>query len=613
MKPKGAADFILELPPLNQMSELAQEQFLHRLDSLYLNAGNASELLMVQPHTLYVVYSGSFDVVNVQGEVKQRLESGDFFGAPAGLPLLPEHPEYCPLVVHQDGIVYRIHSDALPVLAAHPEVQQQLIAINSAAQGIRLQYLADEDWTQLPVLDVLCRNIIAVEHTQSIQAAAQLMATAGVSCVPVLAGAKLVGILTDRDLRSRVLAAGVDPQKPINEVMTPSPITLQSTQPLFEAMALMGQHNVHHLPVVNEQGVPVGVVTASDVLRQQRSTPYLFSQSLHKAPTLDVLVAVAQELPQQIRTFAHNSRDAATAGRLVAAVTDTLTQRLIELYSADHEPPLKVPWAWLAFGSQGRGDQTLYSDQDNGLLLDDHIADVDRVWFANLARWVCDGLDACGIPYCPGNIMASNPKWRLTQTEWEGRFRQWIDVPTPEGVLHSMIFFDSRCVAGDQAFFNRHRQRIAQLGRQSQFLAQMGGIVARIPVPLGLFDRFRTQHKAGAKSIDIKTLGIAVANDLVRLQALQAGLTEAATLARLQALSAHKGQAQEDLDNLAEAWRVMTDIRLSWQLSEPKRGVAPNLIQPERLTALQRRQLKAAFRILKSSQEAVALRYRLGI
>jgi CBS domain-containing protein len=347
-------------------------------------------------------------------------------------------------------------------------------------------------------------------------------------------------------------------------------------------------------------------------LRQQRNTPYLFSQSLHKAPDLDTLVRIAQELPQQIRAFAHNARDAATAGRLVAAVTDTLTQRLIELYMAEHEPP-QVPWAWLAFGSQGRCDQTLYSDQDNGLLLDDHITPSDRDWFAGLARWVCDGLAACGIPYCPGDIMASNPKWRLTQSEWERRFRDWVDAPTPEGVMHSMIFFDSRCVAGHQALYNRHRQQIAQLGQESQFLAQIGGIVVRIPVPLGLFDRFRTQRKDGAESIDIKKLGIAVANDLVRLQALQAGLTEAPTLARLQALSGRRGQAQEDLDNLTEAWRVLTDIRLRWQLSDMARVSAPNHIQPDRLSTLERRQLKAAFRILKRSQDAVALRYRLGI
>jgi len=515
-------------------------------------------------------------------------------------------------VVHQDGIVYRIHEDALSVLADFPEVQQLLATVNSAARGIRLNLATDDDWTQQPVQDILQRDMIAIEQTQSIRAAAQLMADAGVSCLPVLADGRLSGVLTDRDLRSRVLAAGVDPQQPITQVMTPDPVTLQSSQPLFEAMALMSQHNVHHLPVVDEQGTPVGVVTASDVLRQQRNTPYLFSQSLHKAPDLDTLVRIAQELPQQIRAFAHNARDAATAGRLVAAVTDTLTQRLIELYMAEHEPP-QVPWAWLAFGSQGRCDQTLYSDQDNGLLLDDHIAPSDRDWFAGLARWVCDGLAACGIPYCPGDIMASNPKWRLTQSEWERRFRDWVDAPTPEGVMHSMIFFDSRCVAGHQALYNRHRQQIAQLGQQSQFLAQIGGIVVRIPVPLGLFDRFRTQRKDGTESIDIKKLGIAVANDLVRLQALQAGLTEAPTLARLQALSGRRGQAQEDLDNLAEAWRVLTDIRLRWQLSDMARVSAPNHIQPDRLSTSERRQLKAAFRILKRSQDAVALRYRLGI
>ncbi len=612
-RPEGPADFLGSLPPFDRLPAAERERALRRLDSLYLNASNASELLAQMPEALYVLYSGVVDVLGADGEPVQRLESGDFLGSAVGLPVIPGPPEYRPLSVRRDGIVYRLPADVLgALLQRQPQLGARLAELHGGLPSPRLAEADAVDWSQRTLAELPARPLVAVERDLSIQAAAARMAEAGVSCLPVLDDGNLCGLITDRDLRNRVLAAGMDPARPVTDIMTPGPITIGQDQPLFEALTLMGQHNIHHLPVIDDRGQPLAVVTTTDLLRQQRNAPLIFSKSLHKAADLEALVTVSRELPDQVRSFARHARDAATAGRLVTALTDTLTRRLIGLYSETAGAP-PAAWAWLAFGSQGRADQTLYSDQDNGLLLADDLGPEAQRWFAGLADYVCDGLAACGIPYCPGQIMAQNPDWRLTLQQWEQRFRSWVTEPTPKSVMHSMIFFDSRCVAGNQNLFRRHRRAVAELGQQTRFLAQVAEVVSRVPVPLGLFDRLRTESRHGQASIDLKTLGIAVANDLVRLHALQSGLTEAATLDRLQALEGTGRHASEDLRNLGDAWRLLTDLRLRWQLDEHALADAPNAILPEYLSSLEKRQLKAAFRVLKEGQEAAALHYRHGL
>lgn len=613
INPDGPAGFLGSLPPFDRLPAAERERALSRLDSLYLNASNASELLAQMPEAFFVVYSGVIDVLGPDGEPVQRLESGDFLGPVVGLPLVPEAPGYQPLQVRRDGILYRLPADTLKgLLQRQPGLAEQLAELHTGLP-VRQAVSTDEvDWSQQTVGSLTGRPLVAVERDLSVQQAAARMAESGVSCLPVLDNGSLCGLITDRDLRNRVLAVGLDPLSPVADIMTPGPITISVDQPLFEALALMSQYNIHHLPVLDQQGWPLAVITTTDLLRQQRNAPQIFSKSLHKAPDLATLRTVARELPDQVRSFALNARDAATAGRLVTALTDTLTRRLISLYGEQNGAP-PAAYAWLAFGSQGRADQTLHSDQDNGLLLADDLSASAERWFAGLADYVCDGLAACGIPYCPGDIMAKNPDWRLTRRQWEQRFRSWIIEPTPKGVLHSMIFFDSRCVAGNSNLYRRHRRTVAELGQQSQFLAQVAGIVVRIPVPLGLFDRLRTESRQGQASIDIKTLGIAVANDLVRLHSLQAGLTEPGTLARLQALKSSGRHAPEDLHNLADTWRFLTDLRLHWQLGDHALPDAPNAILPEHLSSLERQQLKAAFRVLKEGQEAAGLHYRHGL
>lgn len=601
--------FLRDLPPFDLLTDAERLSALRHLDSVYINAQNHEALLDKGPAALYIVRTGIIDLLDAQGEVSARLEAGDLLGQAYALGKALTLPRR---VIQQDGVLYRLPAKELKRLVQ----SNRAFAAQLAPDGTQVLRPQDsstpleiaEDWTRIPIDSLLNRALVSVNVTASIHEVASIMSQAGVSCVPVVDQGKLAGLITDRDLRNRVLAKGLDGNAMASDVMSRSPFTISSRQYLFDALALISAHNIHHLPVLDDQGEPVGMLTTTDLLHQQRNAPMLFMKALHKADSREALVALARDLPAHIRSFASQAKDAATAGRLVATLTDTLTRRLIALWEQDHgEPP--VAWAWLAFGSQAREDQTLYSDQDNGLLLADEASDEQVDWFLRMAEFVCTGLDACGVPLCPGDVMAMNPQWCLREADWQRAFSHWVDEPTPKGVMHCMIFFDSRCIAGHAGLYRRHRQTAADLGQTPRFLAQAAAHVDAISVPLGLFDRLLGRDQS---TLDIKTQGIAVINDIVRLHTLRHGLQVPGTLARLEALADSPHMAASDLREWADAWRFMTALRLRWQLQEDVDPEAPNRLITARLSNLERRQLKLALQVLKESQRGAVQTFRMG-
>lgn len=600
--------FLAELPPFDCLTEVERSGLLRHLDSVYINAQNHEQMLDQAPAALYLLHTAVIDLIDQQGEVSKRLEPGDLFGRRR---VLGEVDSLPPRRIQQDGILYRLPAAWLRrLLESNREFAQRFQARGTLPLRPDAAVMEDGvvDWTQTPVNQLVTRTLVSVPITAAVQEAAVIMSEAGVSCVPVVDERSLVGLITDRDLRNRVLALGLDGQVAVADIMSRSPLTIQGHQTLFDALALISAHNIHHLPVVNEQGEPMGVLTTTDLLHQQRNAPMLFMKALHKADSRTQLIATARDLPAQIRSFAALARDAATAGRLLATLTDTLTRRLIGLWIAEQgDPP--VAWCWLAFGSQAREDQTLYSDQDNGLLVADDASEDDLAWFGRLADYVCTGLADCGIPLCPGDIMARNPRWCRRQADWYQIFRQWVEEPTPKSIMHCMIFFDSRCVAGNTGLYRRYREQVAELGQAPRFLAMAATHVDELNVPLGLFDRLLGRDQS---VVDIKTQGIAVINDIVRLHALQHGLTMPGTLNRLQALTDSPHLARSDIHEWADAWRFMTSLRLRWQLEGPVEDNAPNQVATDWMSNLERRQLKLALRVLKEAQRGLILTFRGG-
>ncbi|WP_417688030.1 DUF294 nucleotidyltransferase-like domain-containing protein [Pseudidiomarina sp.] len=628
--------FLLDCPPFDQLNSEQRQWAAGQIKAAYLNEHNVDELFAAHSPALYIVRSGGFDLLAPDGSLIERLESHDLFGFPS---LLTGRDVVNKLKVIEDGIVYILSAATFDQLRQHSRAfehyfirahEQRLLSQQgqrsahfapqnahsspatpyfSTTEGRAALSDATADSLQCLVREVVAREPVGLPSTATIQEAAQRMRDEKISSVLVVDQGKLVGILTDRDLRNRVVAQGLDYNIHVNAVMTQAPATVRGGQTLLDALTVMTQENIHHIPVLDENEQPLGMLTTTDLMRQQKSEPVMLISALNKAPNRAALVQEAQHIPEYMHRFGLRLNDAAAVGRLLASLTDTMTRKLIDFYEREHGVA-PAAYVWLAFGSQGREDQTLSSDQDNGLLLANELNEQQLAWFAGLGDYVCEGLAECGVPKCPGNIMASNPDCRRTKAGWLERFTSWTESPTPKALMYCQIFFDSRNVRGNKRLYQAYREDVAKLGKSEFFLGNLARLQANVQVPLGLFNRFRgTESGKDSDLIDIKRHGLALINDIVRLYSLHAGLTEPRTLTRLQLLQESKLLNRKDNQALAEAWQFLTQLRLQHQLAVWGTPQPKNALDPDDLSTLTRRQLKSAFRILKDCQQGVSLKF----
>lgn len=600
--------FLQDCPPFDTLSEEQRSWAVSQLQSVYMNEQNCNDILKDMRPALFIVRSGVFDLRGADGRLIERLESGDLFGYPS---LLSGREVVNKLQAIEDGIVYVLPQSAFDRLrnASKPFEQyfirahgQRLLTEQKSDDG------TDNDWSEQTVGSVVSMPPVSLSSSTSVQEAAKLMASHGISSVLVVDETQLVGILTDRDLRNRVVAEGLPLDVRVSAVMTQLPESVYENRSLMDALTTMTSSNIHHLPVVNDQNQPVGMVTATDLIRQQRSDPVFLISAIRKANSKSQLIEEAQKLPEYLQTFASRVKQTSVLGRLMASVTDGMTRQLIQLYEQKNGAA-PAAYSWLAFGSQGREDQTLSSDQDNGLLLSNGLTDKQNAWFAGLGSYVCEGLNECGVPLCPGNIMASNPECRGTIDQWKERFLGWVESPTPKALMYCQIFFDSRPVVGSGKFYQEYREQIASLAKNEMFLGNLAILVNRIAVPLGLFNRLRTEDTDDGDTIDIKRYGIALINDIARIYSLQAGITSPGTAARLNALKGSRLLNRRDNQSLLEAWEFLTQLRLNHQLKVWGSDKPKNAIDPDELSTLSRRQLKTAFKIIKEAQQGVGLKF----
>ena len=467
---------------------------------------------------------------------------------------------------------------------------------------------------QTPVRALLKRAPITVPPQTSIRDAARLMNEQRVSSVLLVDDGRLCGLVTDRDLRSRVVAEGLDTARPVIDIASLAPLTMDIGQPGFEALLLMARHNIHHVPVMDDKAV-AGMITVTDVTEQHSNSAVFLAGDIHKQDTLEGLVACAAKVRALQRHLAAASASASATGHIVTAITDALTTQLLQLGELRFGPP-PVDYAWVAAGSQARNEQTAKSDQDNCMILDDaYDAAAHGEYFENLATWVCDGLDRCGYVRCPGEMMAVTNQWRQPRRVWAEYFRKWVNTPDPMALMLTCVFFDVRTVVGRTDLLGGLRATVLKKTRgNTLFLGHMvGNALSRRP-PLGLFGRLSTLRSGEHKgTIDLKLTGIVPVVDLARCYALAAGDDAVNTRDRL-AHAADSGEiSPHSVHDLRDALEYLSALRIHHQAGQiAANHAADNHLRPDQLSNFERSQLKDAFSVVKQVQDVLALRFQTG-
>jgi CBS domain-containing protein len=404
-----------------------------------------------------------------------------------------------------------------------------------------------------------------------------------------------------------VLAAGRDAGTPVGEVMTTPATVVPDSTTAGDVILRMLEGGFHHMPVVDAAGRLLGVVTDTDLIGLERRSPFALKSAVARATTLEQVAAAGRRVPEMVGELVDANADPVDVGRSIALITDALTVRLVEL-ATEELGSSPVPWAWIALGSQARGEQALRTDQDHALAFEPTDDPAAAPWFAALGERVTAGLEAAGIPRCNGDVMASNPAMRRPLPDWVDAYRGWMRDPGSEGSWFSSIAYDIRRVAGNLAVEPTLHSVMLEARDHPLFLRHLARRALDLRPPTGFFRDLVVEGRGEqAGKLEIKRGGIVIVGELARAWAVEVGAAATGTLARLDAAAA-AGRIDEDTrSGLAESFRLLWEVRLAEHVRAHRAGEAPDdFVDPTTLGALTRRELKEAFRIVAAAQRTLS-------
>jgi len=599
--------FLQSVAPFSELESDAVASVAGRLRIRYHTAGERlGEFVPAGGDGLFILRKGAVELLDRSGELLEHRGEGDLFGH--SIAFDGEIAGYS-VRASEDCLVWHLAPDDVAWLLQR---QPRLASFFEGGPGARLREESLTHVRRETLGELELRSPVTAEPEIPISECARRMAEHHVSCLPIMEDGKLTGIITDRDLRNRVLAHDVDPGTPVREIMTPDPATVALGGRIEAALVEMMRLGIHHLPVTGDNGALAAVVSSGDLMRVQSPHPLRLVRDIQRASDTSAVIDLARRGPKMLAGLANAGAGAAEVGRIAGRITDACTRRLLGLAEeALGTPPLE--YAWLAFGSQARLEQGLTSDQDNGLLLAEPPDASAADYFETLATRVCDGLDACGYVFCPGGVMAKG-EWRMDFQAWRRRFDGWIREPAPKSVMQSSIFFDMRAVAGSHELAERlHHQVLAQARASEIFRRFLAAASMGHKPPVGLFRQF-VQEQGGkqTKGLNLKKRGVIPIVDMARVRALEGALEVIHTEERIQAAADAGLITTGDADDLIHALKFIADIRLMHQARQLEADQMPDhLVDPDELSGLHRRYLRSAFGIVSEAQKALALRYLL--
>lgn len=469
-----------------------------------------------------------------------------------------------------------------------------------------------------PLKSLLGRETVTVGPEVAIRDVLRRMHELRIGSVVIVDGAKRpIGIFTERDVLDRVALQGTDLSLPVERIMTRNPQCLPATAALFEAAQLMARKRFRHVVVV-ENGELAGIVSERDLFALQRLSPGEISKAIHSADSEAALAYAAAEVRKLAGGMLAQGVAAEQLTQFVSTLNDAVVERAIWL--AQGGVPVDARWCWLGLGSEGRMEQTLATDQDNAIIFSTQSDDsVIRQALLELAARVNAILDLCGFPLCRGDIMARNPRWCLSETEWRTLFADWMRSSSPDALLNAAIFFDFRALAGDFTLADGLRTWLnEQAPKQVSFLRQMAVNALQARPPLGVLRDFVPDDSEFPGSIDLKRYGARPFIDAARIFALAHGVSATNTAERLRVAGPRMRLSTEEVASAIDGFHFIQMLRL--RSSDPESGepdsqsgprLPANRVDPERLSALDRRILKEALRQARKLQSRLELDYQV--
>ncbi len=509
----------------------------------------------------------------------------------------------CFAILVRDGNEPAYCDAILEDISARTKAEQERDALIAQLQ-------ASQFYLEEPLHNVLNKAVTCEMNLPIVQAAAR-MTKAGSSALVVCGqGGEALGIITDHDLRERVLAAALPPESPVYQIIS-APLRFISEHALvYEAILMMQESDVSCLAVKDDAGNLKGTVRHIDLVQYRQHSAMILTHTVRRARSVDELRSAYERLPQLIETLIDAGTRVRHINRIVSSISDGIASRLLEMDIETLGPP-PVRYAFLSLGSEGREEQTLVTDQDNALIYEDPPPgdeETVRDYFLALGTRVCDHLDQVGYAYCHGGVMAKNPSWNQPVSAWKRNFHHWIHNANPQELLELNMAFDFRCVSGETSLAQQLRAWVfAEMDAYQPFFLHFAQNVLLYKPPLGIFGNIQVESSAeGVKSLNLKEAMLPVVN-YARLYALKHQIEETHTIDRLARLYDKGLLSRELFEELIPAYETLMRMRLHRQAEALRTGRKPgNLITRHEWTPLEETTLKRTFSILGSLRKKIS-------
>ncbi len=623
-------DFLKSVPPFEFLSDEVINSVTVKTSLEYYPKGTYILLQDGAPSEfLYVIKKGGVKVFRrVENEdiVIDYRSEGDSFGF---VSLMSGDKSRANVVAIDDTICYLIPKDTiLGLINKYSEVRDFFLrsfmniyldkGYREEQSKRSITSTVDKILFTTPVEDIATKEVISVTENTSIKEAAKIMCENSISSLIIMdSNGIAVGIITDKDLRKKVVASARNVDEPVKNIMSYPIIKIDAKDFCFEAVVRMLKYNIHHLLVI-KNGKIHGIITNHDIMMLQGLSPITIVRDLEIQQTIEGLINASKGVNIIVGNLISQGAKASNITRIITEINDRIVKKIIQFAERElGQPP--VPYCWLALGSEGRKEQTFKTDQDNALIYADPSPSEQEAvqkYFLEFTKYIKESLLKCGFPPCPGDIMASNPKWCQPIKTWKKYFSQWIYTPKGENINLSNIFFDFRGIYGDLSLEENLRDYLLNIVKdQKVFLGYLANLAVRNKPPLGFFKTFVVEKSGEHKDkLNLKIKGIAPIVDIIRLFSLEKSVRETSTLERIDSLRNKHTVVRDYADEIIYAFEFLMLLRMRHQYEQVLQGNVPdNFIDPESLSNLEKKLLKDTFQLLSKLQDILIERYKLMI
>ncbi|WMN07290.1 DUF294 nucleotidyltransferase-like domain-containing protein [Marivirga arenosa] len=624
------ADLIVRFPPFDKLEKEELNKLSEEAEVLYFKAGETvfKQKEKAQPF-IFFLKEGQVLLRETDGQEKKLVDicdEGELFGVRA---MLTGNPYVFEAYCEEESLVYAFPLSIFkPIVDANNQVSLFFAAgLASGQKGAPQHTISSHNYRntgsdllswQKP-LNEFKESLILINSSASIQSASQKMTTHSANCAVITdEKQRAVGIITDTDLRVKVVSTALSVQESVSKIMSTDLVTKEKGLPLAEYIISMMKHNIKHL-IITEKEKVIGIFSQETLFSQLRSNPFAIIYSLESSENVEQLCYHRNKVDQFLQYYLEQNIKTSVVSQLITTINDSLIKRAIQLAISDMESEKyykpKVAFAFISLGSEGREEQLLRTDQDNAIIFENVDAaaiNYTREYFTQLGRKVNKILFESGFDYCPADMMAGNPNWCLTLSEWKNRFSGWIHSPEKEALLMSTIFFDYRYIYGKQKLTKELDQFLQkEISSNKIFLNFLAKNATKNPAPLSFFKNLIVERSGKhEKEFDLKARAMMPLTDIARVLCLEAGnVNNKNTIERYLFLAENDNSRKELYMQAAQAYEFLSQFRAIEGMRNQDSG---RFIPINEITKFDRQLLRNSFEPIYDLQQMIELRFQLN-